>query len=245
MSIKTELDRTERELLEQLLELRDRAKVRFHLLGMDAKQAYTTIEEKVRLFEAQATRDGAHTFEAFKQAAQELSRELNEVMTTHVNGSVGLLTSVRAVMTSQVHTCQSDDTLNHAAHLMWIGDCGVLPVVSEERVVGIITDRDICMATYTQGRPPTELRVEGTMSKNVVSCLPDESVGAALTSMGQRRVRRLPVITTQGKLVGMLTLADIVRWARPLTNAAIDAALVEALAAISARAPYQPAAAAE
>lgn len=245
MSIKTELDRTEREVLEQLLQLRDRAKVRFHLLGMDAKQAYTALEEKVRVLEAQATRDGAHTFEALKQTAQELSRELNEVMTTHVNASVGLLTSVRSLMTSQVHTCQREDTLNHAAHLMWNGDCGVLPVLSEERVVGIITDRDICMAAYTQGKPATELGVEGAMSKDVVSCLPDESVEAALISMGKHRVRRLPVLTTQGKLVGMLTLADVVRWARPLTNAAIDAALVEALAAISARAPYQPATAAE
>jgi CBS domain-containing protein len=166
-------------------------------------------------------------------------------MAKHMNHSVGLLTSVRTLMSSHVKACGPDDTLNEAAQLMWNSDCGAIPVVADAKVVGMITDRDVCMATFTQGRAPSELQVKSAMSKELFSCAPDESVGSILSIMADRRVRRVPVLSQDATLLGIISLADIARWAKPLANPAVDAALTEALSAISARVPQKLQAAAE
>jgi CBS domain-containing protein len=135
--------------------------------------------------------------------------------------------------------------MEYAAQLMWDGDCGAVPVFSSDGPVGIITDRDICMASYTRGRPLSELQVGSAMSKNLFSCASDDSVADALKVMGDKRVRRLAVLGPARNLVGMLALADIARWARPMANPLLDAALVDALASISSLAPHETAAAAQ
>lgn len=245
MSINSDAKHASRRALEELQALRDEAKLQLHLLGMDARRAFGELEAQIAAIEQRAEREGDNAVESLKTAIYEITRALNEFMTTRVNASVGLLTSVRALMTTHVRTCQTDDALSHAAHLMWNEDCGILPVLSAEQVVGVITDRDICMATYTQGRAPAELRVEGAISKQLASCSPDDSVATALGTMRQNRVRRLPVLSLEGKLLGLLSLADVVRWAEPLSNPSVDAAITETLAAISARAPQKLASAAE
>jgi CBS domain-containing protein len=245
MSIKKDMKHSSRRALEQLQALRDEAKVQLHLLGMDARRVFTQLETQVAGLEERVNREGEQALESLKTTTHELTSALNEFMTTHVNASVGLLTSVRSLMTSHVRTCQIDDSLGHAAHLMWNEDCGIVPVLSEHQVVGVITDRDICMATYTQGKAPGELRVEGAMSKQLLGCSADDSLATALGTMRDNRVRRLPVLTPDGKLLGLLSLADVVRWAQPLSNPSVDAALTETLAAISARTPQKLAIAAE
>lgn len=245
MSIRKDVKHTSLRALEQLQALRDEAKVQLHLLGMDARRAFAELETQVAALEERAHRDGDQALESLKTATHELTRALNEFMTTHVNASVGLLTSVRTLMTTHVRTCRADDSLSHAAHLMWNEDCGIVPVSNEHQVVGVITDRDICMATYTQGKAPAELRVEGAMSKQLVSCSADDSLATALHTMRDNRVRRLPVLALNGKLVGLLSLADVVRWAHPLGNPSVDAALAETLAAIAAHTPQKLAMAAE
>jgi CBS domain-containing protein len=93
---------------------------------------------------------------------------------------------------------------------MWEGDCGCVPVVDQDgRVVGMLTDRDVCMAAYTQGKPLTDVRVESAMAKQVHSCRPDDAVATAERTMRERQVRRLPVIDAKGRLVGLLSLNDI------------------------------------
>jgi CBS domain-containing protein len=245
MSIKKDVRHSGRRALEQLQALRDEAKLQFHLLNLDTRQAFNQLEAQVVAIEERASREGDHALESLKTAIHELTLALNEFMTAHVNASVGLLTSVRAIMSAHVRPCQATESLSHAAHLMWNEDCGVVPVLSEHQVVGVITDRDICMATYTQGKAPAELQVETAMSKQLFSCAADDSLENALGTMRDNRVRRLPVLSVEGKLLGMLSLADIVRWAQPLTNPSVDAAITETLAAISARAPHKLASAAE
>lgn len=124
---------------------------------------------------------------------------------------------VDQIMTRNVRTCRPGDALSTAAHLMWEGDCGCVPVVDadggEGRVVGIITDRDICMAGYTQGRPLSAIRVDSAMARRVRSCRPTDSVGEALNVLRQHQIRRLPVVDNGGRLVGMLSLADAAREA--------------------------------
>lgn len=225
-----------RRALERVLALRDEIKLQAHLLNKDAQRELTKLEAQVTVLEQRAQREGEQAFETLKTSLHELSRSLNDFTTTHVSGSLGLLTSVRSLMTTHVRTCAPDDSLNLAAHLMWNDDFGIVPVVSHEhQLVGVLTDRDVCMATYIQGRGPAELRVDGAMSKDVSSCALDDSIGVALGIMAERRVRRLPVLSSDGKLAGLLSLADIARWAASVTHPAVDAALTETLAAISAR----------
>lgn len=119
---------------------------------------------------------------------------------------------VSEVMSGMVHTCHPHDSLNHAAGLMWENDCGCLPVVgTEKQVVGMITDRDICMAAYTQGRALNELRVQSAMSRDVRVCRPEDEIGTAEGLMREFQIRRLPVLDAEGQVVGVISLNDIAR----------------------------------
>lgn len=123
---------------------------------------------------------------------------------------------VQQLMETQLKTCSRSDRLNRAAHLMWDGDCGCVPVVEDgdgSALVGILTDRDICMAAYTQGKPLGELPVELAMSKKVWTIRPDESITAAEKLLAEKQIRRLPVVDATGRLVGILSLNDIAQEA--------------------------------
>jgi CBS domain-containing protein len=245
MSIKKELRHAKREPIEELTALRDEAKLQLHLLSMDARTRWNELEREIAALEEHANRDGEKAADALQETARRLTRTLSELMAGQVNHAVGLLTSVRSLMTTHVRTCRSDDSLVRAAQLMWETDCGAVPILSYDRVVGVITDRDVCMASYTQGRRLGDIRVDSAMSKVLFSCGPDESVGAALATMADKRVRRLPVLNENGKLLGIISISDVTRWARPLANPTVEAALTDALAAISVLSPQKLHAAAE
>lgn len=112
------------------------------------------------------------------------------------------------VMSREVRTCTPEDDLGRAAIEMWNGDCGVLPVVWGGRVVGMVTDRDICMGLAFEGRRPGERRVREVMSHDVWSCVGDDDLSDALETMASRRVRRLPVLDGD-RLVGMISMNDV------------------------------------
>jgi CBS domain-containing protein len=123
---------------------------------------------------------------------------------------------VEKLMTKQVTSCGSGDTLERAAQLMWDGDCGWLPVCADNggnHVVGVITDRDICMSAMFQARPLRELRVSDAMAKQLLTCKPTDSIVDVERTLRDARVRRLPVIDDKGMLVGIIALADIAREA--------------------------------
>jgi CBS domain-containing protein len=118
---------------------------------------------------------------------------------------------VRDLMTTGVASIDGDDSLSSAARMMWECDCGVIPVTRGGRVLGVITDRDICMASWIRNQPLSELCVSDSMSRELFSCSPDDNVSVAERLMQSRQIRRLPVIDKAGHLVGILSLADIVR----------------------------------
>jgi CBS domain-containing protein len=127
---------------------------------------------------------------------------------------------VADLMTANVQRCRATDTLDRASGLMWDHDCGALPVVDDRgHTIGMITDRDICMAAYTQGKPLHCISVSVAASHTVQSVRPDELVEFAYAIMTMHRVRRLPVIDRGGNLVGIVSLADIVRQARQAPEA--------------------------
>jgi CBS domain-containing protein len=122
---------------------------------------------------------------------------------------------VEQLMSRNVATCRPDDRLSRAAQLMWERDCGVVPVTvtdgGTERVVGMVTDRDVCMAAYTQGRPLADVPVATAMSHDVRTCGPTDRIGSALQLMAAAQLRRLPVVDGAGRLLGVLSLADVAR----------------------------------
>jgi CBS domain-containing protein len=118
---------------------------------------------------------------------------------------------VKDLMTTPVQCCGPDTNLAAAAGMMWDSDCGILPVVTREgRVIGLITDRDICMAVATKHRLASDITVWETTSGKVQACSAEDDLKEALTTMAKHRVRRLPVIDADGLLQGMLSLNDVV-----------------------------------
>ena len=121
---------------------------------------------------------------------------------------------VEQLMSRDVKTCQATEMLNRAAQLMWENDCGCVPVVDEDgRAVGMITDRDVCMAAYTQGRPLDALLVASAMARDLRSCHATDTIVEAESIMRAAQVRRLPVVDPEGRLIGLLSVNDIAREA--------------------------------
>ena len=121
---------------------------------------------------------------------------------------------IQELMSSPVATCHPGDPAHTAAQLMWDNDCGVIPVVDDAgKLVGVITDRDICMAAYTQGNPLRAIRVDNAMAKQVFSLHPEDDVSEAEKLMSDKQVRRIPVVDAEGKPVGVLSLNDLAREA--------------------------------
>ncbi len=121
---------------------------------------------------------------------------------------------VDSVMSKDVGRCLPSDSLNEAARIMWERDCGIVPIVESPesgRLVGVVTDRDICVAAYTKGCALTAIPIAEVMAKRVVSCRASDELRAAEEAMRQAQVHRLPVVNSSDHLVGVLSLADIAR----------------------------------
>jgi len=123
---------------------------------------------------------------------------------------------VKNLMTKSVTCCKPGDTLDVAAERLWRSDCGALPVCASgdsRTVVGMVTDRDICMHSHFNHRPLNELMVEGAMSHGVKTCKLSDDVHLAEQIMRSGSIRRLPVVDDSGTLAGIVSLADIAREA--------------------------------
>jgi CBS domain-containing protein len=123
---------------------------------------------------------------------------------------------IEQLMTKAPKSCHPSNTLGEAAQMMWDHDCGCLPVTAgdgSQRVIGMITDRDICMAAHFGGKPLMAIRVGDAMAKDVWACNPGDAPCEAEAIMREARVRRLPVVDEANQLLGLLSLADLAREA--------------------------------
>ena len=116
---------------------------------------------------------------------------------------------VKDLMTTDVRSCTPGTTVAEAAHLMWEGDCGILPVVDDGELVGVVTDRDMYIALATRNTLASQLKVGAVATKKLVTCAPEDDVHSALATMRQARVRRLPVVGFGGTVLGILSMNDI------------------------------------
>lgn len=121
---------------------------------------------------------------------------------------------VEELMITNVGSCHPEDQASAAARIMWERDCGAVPVVDDaSRVVGMVTDRDLCMASCLEGKPLHDIAVRRAMSDKLWSCQPQDDISDAEKTMRTHRVRRVPVTDDDGKLRGILSLSDLSREA--------------------------------
>lgn len=118
---------------------------------------------------------------------------------------------VQNAMRSTVIYCRPETNLAEAIDLLWSRDCGILPVVdAANKVVGIITDRDICVALGSRNRPPADILVKHVASSEVLTCKAEDDIHSALEIMRDNQLRRLPVVDKADVLKGILSVDDII-----------------------------------
>jgi CBS domain-containing protein len=140
---------------------------------------------------------------------------------------------IQDVMSKPVVTAPEAGTADMAARVMWEFDCGMVPIVRDDgRLVGVITDRDICMAAYTQGRPLSQIAVTSAMATHVVACQAGDAIETAERLMRDHLVRRIPVLDQESRPVGVVSLNDLARLAAHTKKRDIDRELVQTLAAV-------------
>ena len=116
---------------------------------------------------------------------------------------------VAEIMSPEFGTIAPQETLRSAARLMQEHDIGALPVCQEERLLGMLTDRDITVRALADGLDPDTTCVSDVMSGDVQCCRADQDAQEAMALMGERQLRRLPVVDAQRRLVGIVALADL------------------------------------
>ena len=137
---------------------------------------------------------------------------------------------IEKLMQRGVQTCNPGDNLASAAKVLWETDCGSAPVVvANGRLVGVITDRDICMSAFFKATRLDQIRVADSMARQIVQAQAKDALKLAVERMCEARVRRLPIVDSAGVLIGILTLADLAR------NRSTRAAAARVLAAVSSR----------
>ena len=131
---------------------------------------------------------------------------------------------IKDVMTADVVVAAPDQTVADAARMMARCDAGALPVGQDDRLVGMITDRDIALRAVARDLPP-DTPVSECMSKEVLYCFQDEDVEHVAENMGEQKVRRLPVLDREKRLVGIVSIGDLALHSKPKTSGQAIAAI--------------------
>jgi CBS domain-containing protein len=146
---------------------------------------------------------------------------------------------VNEIMKKPPATCTTNDTVTEAARVMHEHKCGFVPVVdSRGAVVGVVTDRDVCLIVGDKNRAMTHISVQDAMSHPVFSCYADENIRTTLATMAKRQVRRLPVLDKHGHLQGVLSIDDVIQAPHRRGSPTADD-IVSALRGISAPRPIE------
>lgn len=144
-------------------------------------------------------------------------RNRGQTLETEIPGNGERRTKMRVqdVMVGTPAYCGANTNLGAAIEMLWNRNCGFLPVVDEEeKVIGVVTDRDLCIAMGTRNKLAGELTVGEVLSPQLFYCKPEDEIHAALRIMGDKKVRRLPVVDNNRKLRGILALDDVVMHAQ-------------------------------
>jgi len=121
---------------------------------------------------------------------------------------------VTEIMTKSPRTVTAETNVKEAARLMQQDDVGMLPVVTGDRLVGVVTDRDLAIRVVADGRDPNACKVSDVMSADVRTCRENDDVDDVMDLMGREQVRRVPIVDDRGALVGVVAQADVVLQAK-------------------------------
>jgi CBS domain-containing protein len=132
---------------------------------------------------------------------------------------------VQEVMTSKVETISPTDTTKEAARIMHDLHIGSLPVVDGDQLVGIITDRDICVRVTATGRDAVMTRVKEVMGKGVETCLEDQEIDDAAKLMIDHHIRRLVVLNRDNAITGFLSVDDMAKKSHELASTVLEATI--------------------
>ncbi|HEX4446868.1 MAG TPA: CBS domain-containing protein [Polyangiaceae bacterium] len=142
--------------------------------------------------------------------------------------------TVADVMTTHLYTCKSRETLDRAAKIMWEHSCSCVPVVDEHGfLVALVSDRDVCITAYTQRRALSEIMVTCAACGPLRVVHTVDSLDAAHELMRRHHVRCLPVVERTGRLIGILSITDIIRCTRLQSEPPLSADSVAALGSLS------------
>jgi CBS domain-containing protein len=119
--------------------------------------------------------------------------------------------SIRDVMTSEPCTIDAGKSVAYAAKMMRDEDVGLAPIVEDDKLIGMLTDRDIAIRVVAEGRNPDQVTVGEVATTQVVTIDPQQDLDEALRIMAKHQVRRLPVVEEDGRLVGIVAQADVAR----------------------------------
>ncbi len=124
---------------------------------------------------------------------------------------------VGKIMTKRVVCCTADESAQSVARLMSLRNVGAIPVIADERsrrLIGIVTDRDLCCRVLALGKPGHGVRIGEVMTRNPFTITPEATLAECENVMQKNRVRRVPVVDEDGRCVGIVAQADVARWAK-------------------------------
>lgn len=116
---------------------------------------------------------------------------------------------VKEVMSTNVETVGTDASLQDVAKKMLKSDCGAVIVVKDDRLIGMITDRDIAIRCIAEEHDPVSMEIEKVMTRDILYCRDTDDTDDVVRNMGENRVRRLPVLNAEKRLVGIVSLGDL------------------------------------
>lgn len=222
--------------LDDLRAASDTARLQLHLLALEARQRSSDVGTGIENLEQRIDRGLQQALSTAAEKTRQLTKTVQDSLTGPSAGTTLSTGQIASVMSESVQSCSAEDDLTRPAQLMWELDCGIVPVVNADgRLEGVVTDRDICMAAYTKGRTLREVRVAEIMSQPVHRCSADDTVARAIGIMAAARVRRLPVVDAEQRVVGIVSLADLVQGGSLLGQREAEQLVFQLLSAISQR----------
>jgi CBS domain-containing protein len=224
------LPQSANDLIDTFVKARQTARLRLHLLSLEAQKHWQSVESRLDNIQRRLEHDGDGAVATLGHTLQEINDAIKHVL-SEARGSL----KARATdLMRPAKTCSPSGTLAEAAQLMWELDCGFAPICDDAgKLVGVVTDRDICMATHLRGQLVSEISISSVMTQALCTVTPDTALSEVMRLMRTHQIKRIPVVRQQ-QLAGIITLADVSQFldvAEDSPEAAV--ALAKTLTAIS------------
>lgn len=220
------------DLIDTFAKARETARLRLHLLSLEARQRWQNVEAHLDTMQTRLEREGDSAVASLGTKLH----EVNEVIRHVLSETRGSLKARANDLMHPAKACSPNQSLAEAAQLMWDLDCGFAPVCDGSgKLIGVLTDRDICMTAHFRGQLMSNISVETAMNRALCTVTPDTPLSEVLRLMRTHQIKRVPVVRKGDQLAGIVTLADVARYLDVADDSPESAiALSKTLTAISA-----------